>query len=112
MQVANGIIVAALDINHDMFVRGGDLKFTERSRYRTGFRCAILLETGHGITACCLVRAPVVLQAPPVSARRVPPGTESLTGKGLALAQSDAGNPRALAPTHRLTLAFYSETAS
>jgi hypothetical protein len=31
-----------------MFVTSGDLKFTECSYYRIGFRCAILLETGHG----------------------------------------------------------------
>jgi hypothetical protein len=47
MQVANGTIVAALDINHNMFVRGGDLKVHQIFLPSNGIRCAILLETGH-----------------------------------------------------------------
>ena len=49
LQMATGVIVAALEVNDDMFAAGGDLKFTKCSHYRTGFRRAILLETGHGI---------------------------------------------------------------
>src|ERR1700749_3535725 len=48
MQLATGVIVAALHINDDMIGTAGDLKFTKCSYYRTGFRCAISMETGHG----------------------------------------------------------------
>jgi hypothetical protein len=49
MQMASGVIVAALEVNHDMFAGDGYLQFPECSHYRTGIRYAILLETGHGI---------------------------------------------------------------
>jgi hypothetical protein len=44
-----------------------------------------------GLEACCLVRTPVVLVTSPVSAHRVPPGTESVfrNTRSYTMAQPD-----------------------
>ena len=54
MQMANGVIVAALDVNDDMFAAAGDLEFTKSSDYRTGFCWAMSLETRHEFKSLAL----------------------------------------------------------
>src|ERR1700761_3627673 len=88
VEMTDGVIVAALDVNDDKFTATGDLKFTECSLYITVMRAAIVLRPGHGLTACCLARMPVVLATPPVSAlpgaARRGPQEESSRRTGLA----------------------------
>src|ERR1700722_474490 len=49
LQAANGVIVAALDISHDMLVDSGYSKFTNGLYYRADFCC----KSDMGSRGCC-----------------------------------------------------------